>query len=68
MVHRITIDTKREHPQGGDCPMWRPREAGVDTGQAYKGWSVVSTVMSTLTVIDGRYGARELTVTEKSGG
>ena len=68
MVHCTTRDTKRKHPQRGDCPMWRPREAEVDTGQAYKGWSVFSTVMLTLTVIDGRYGARELTVTEKSGG
>ena len=49
--------------------MRRPCEAGVDTGQVYKGWSVVEilfTVMLTLRVIDGRYGAQELTVTRKA--
>ena len=46
MVHHTTIDNKWEHPQHEDCPtcMWRPREAGVDIGQVYKGWSVVELV------------------------
>ena len=35
VVHHTTIDTTREHPQQGGCPMWRLRKAGVDTGQAY---------------------------------
>ena len=52
------------------CFMWRPREAGVDTGQAQEIVSFrTGIVMLTVTVIDGigRHDAQKLTVTKVSG-